>query len=164
MNHYIFLIDNSYSMNPYLYKLVEILNNFLSKIKSNNNAFMSVYYFSCQLSFIVKSERANTINNFYISQFINPGSTSLYDSVCKIILENGFDTKDKKHLFIITDGDDNSSSIYNKNDTDTICQTAIMTGNWDIKHFDTLNYSTISVPKVQYDMDNILSLFENLNL
>jgi hypothetical protein len=41
----------------------------------------------------------------------------------------------------------NSSHSYNRNDTDKLCQTAITAGNWDIKHFDTLNYSTISVPK-----------------
>ncbi len=48
MNHYIFLIDNSYSMNPYLYKFVDMLNNFVSKIK-NTSSIISVYHFSCDL-------------------------------------------------------------------------------------------------------------------
>jgi hypothetical protein len=163
MNHYIFLIDNSYSMNPYLYKFVDMLNNFVLKIK-NTSSIISVYYFSCDLDFIIKTKNVNDVSNFYVSQFTNAGSTALYDSVCKIILENGIDTKDKKYFYIITDGDDNSSHTYSRIDADKLCQNAIISGNWNIKHFDTLNYSTISVPKIKYDIDNISSLLEGLNL
>ena len=164
MNHYIFLIDNSYSMNQHLFKIVSIINDFLQKLKENNigDTYFTLASFSCSFNWIVKKQNVEYLDMFYRNQFINAGNTALYDSVCNILLEFGLNVNERKHFYIITDGDDNYSNKYKREETDKMCNIAIINGNWDIKHFDTLDYNTLSVPKIQFDIDNMSNLFDNM--
>ena len=167
MNHYVFLIDNSSSMTLYLRRLVETLNIFLSTLKENSimtRSYISFASFNSSLNWIVKGRNIEDFDTIDISQFGKPGTTSLYDSVCQTIIEFGVDTKIKTYFYIITDGDDNSSLKYDKEDADKLCNTAITCGNWEIKHFVTMNYSTLSVPRIQFDIDNVSSLLNTLKI
>ena len=112
----------------------------------------------------VKKQNVQYLDVFYDHQFVNYGNTALYDSVCTVILENGLNVNERKHFYIITDGDDNASNKYGRKETDEICNIAITNGNWDIKHFDTLDYNTLSVPKIQFDVDNMSDLFNNMTM
>lgn len=165
MNHYIFLVDNSYSMNQHLFKVISAINEFLKKLKENNteDVYFTLASFSCNLKWIIKKESIKYLDMFYTNQFTDSGATALYDSVCTILLEFGLNTNERKHFYIITDGEDNDSGKCNREMTDQMCNMAITTGNWEIKHFDTLDYNTLSVPKVKFDMDDDISdLFNNL--
>ena len=167
MNHYIFLLDNSYSMSGYLDKLADVVNKFAAELKRNNvynNTLISIVSFSCNMLWMTKKLDINSFHNLNEFDFKNKGSTSLYDTVSNTILEFIKDESDNKHLYIVTDGDDNSSLKYDRQTTDELCQIAINSGKWDVKHFDTLNYLTLTVPKVQFDIDNINCLFDNLQL
>ncbi len=166
MNHYIFLIDNSYSMQQHQFKIVSVINEFLKKLKENNigDTYFSLASFSCNLNWIIKKQNVNYLDMFYTNQFVNSGTTALYDAVCTVLLDFGLDVTERKQLYIITDGDDNNSSRYNREETDKMCNIAITNGNWDIKHFDTLEYNTLTVPKIQFDMDNMSDLFSNMTM
>jgi hypothetical protein len=166
MNHYIFLVDNSYSMNHHLFKIVSVINEFLKKLKDNNlgDTYFTLASFSCNLNWIVKKQNVNHLDMFYVNQFINSGNTALYDSVCTVLLDFGLNVNERKHFYIITDGDDNNSDKHSREETDRMCNIAITNGNWEIKHFDTLDYNTLSVPKVQFDIDNMSDLFNNLTM
>jgi hypothetical protein len=153
-------------MTQHLYKIVSVINEFLKKLKDNNigNTYFSLACFSHSLYWIAKKQNVDYLDMFYTIQFINPGTTALYDSVCTILLENGLNISERKHFYIITDGDDNSSNKHNREETDKFCNIAITNGNWEIKHFNTLEYNTLSVPKIQFDIDNMTGLFDNLKM
>jgi len=153
-------------MQQHQFKIVSMINEFLKKLKKNNisETYFTLASFSCNLNFIVKKQNVNHIDMFYVNQFINSGTTSLYDSVCTVLLEFGLNISERKHLYIITDGDDNNSYKYNREDADKTCNIAITNGNWDIKHFDTHDYNTLSVPKIQFDIDNMSDLFNRITL
>ena len=166
MYHYIFLVDNSYSMTQHLTKILNVINEFLMKLRSNRNLGIEFYFslalFSNNIQWVIKCKDIKIvpgINTYYIYP---SGGTALYDSVSNIILEFGFDTKYKTQFYIITDGDDNCSLKYERMDADYYCQAAIHSGNWIIKHLDTLEYQTLSVPKIQFDINDISTLLENL--
>ena len=166
MNHYIFLIDNSYSMNSYLYSICNIVNKFIKNLKENTTTenYISIASFSCTLEWILKTKNTNLFSSLELSHFKNSGTTYLYDSVSKVILEFGNNPQIKTYFYIITDGDDNNSFEYTKNDADNICKNAIEIGGWSITHFDTLNYSTLDIPKVQIDINDLSSLLDNLKV
>ena len=167
MSHYIFLIDNSYSMNSYLYSICNIVNKFNENLRQNTSQrnYISIASFSYSLNWILKIQNTNAVfPNLSTCDFKNIGTTALYDSVSKVILEFGIIPEIKTYFYIITDGDDNYSNQYDKEYTDNICKEAIKNGGWEIKHFDTLNYSTLDIPKVQIDINDLSSLLDNLNL
>ena len=167
MIHYIFLVDYSYSMIEHLYKIVIVINNFISTLKSNNefnDKFVSIASFSDGLSWIDKNTSVNLVKTITVNDFTSPGYTALYDSVCNVILEYGLYYEYEKKFYIISDGDDTHSKKYRRDDADTICQAAIACGNWEIKHFDTLDYQTLTVPKIQITMNDISSLLNNLKI
>ena len=162
MNHYIFLVDYSYSMNSHIPKIVNIINMFLSNVKQNN--IITLASFSNNLRWILKAVNISVINKISTNDFKEPGLTALYDSVSTILMEfAGFHPNIKNYFYIITDGDDNCSTKFNRTNTDELCENAIKNG-WNIKHFDTLNYQTLSIPKIKFDVDNMSELFNNMTM
>ena len=165
MIHYIFLIDNSYSMEQHIFNIVNVVNNVIGQIKEQNElSYITIACFSNDIHWIRKFVNITYIDSINSTDFINPGFTALYDSVSNVILEFGINTEFKTNFYIITDGDDTMSSKYKRMDADYFCQAAIARGNWNIKHLDSLNYSTLSVPRTKINMDDISSLLENLKV
>ena len=163
MIHIIFLQDYSYSMVGHIPKVVHIINTFLTTLmKNRGDVVFSIASFSDKLRWIQK----NSANPIPIKEddFKNAGMTALYDSVCQVLLEYGVHTPDKKILYIITDGDDNSSYKFKREYTDDLCKQATTMGNWEIKHFDTLNYQTLSVPTIKFDIDDLSELFNHMQV
>jgi len=161
--HYIFLVDYSYSMCGHIPKIVTVINMFLAEVKKSGktNVLFSLASFSYRLVWIVKAANLNNIENIKNDDFKDAGSTSLYDSVCSVLLEFGCDSEFKNIFYIITDGDDNNSFKFTRETTDELCDKAMKT-NWTIKHFDTLNYQTLSVPTIKFDIDDMSNLFNNM--
>jgi len=161
--HYIFLVDYSYSMCSHIPKIVTVINMFLDELKKSGktNILFSLASFSYRMRWIVNTINIQSVQNINNDDFKDPGSTSLYDSVCSVLLEFGCDPNFKNTFYIITDGDDNNSFKFTRENTDELCDKA-MKSNWTIKHFDTLSYQTLSVPTVKFDIDDMSNLFNNM--
>lgn len=168
--HIIILIDVSYSMSLHIHNFLYSLNKFLNELKNKtsnktNNTYITLAQFSTGLSFITEFENIEKREEFLIDEFHISGMTALYDAICttvkKISSENNQASNTK--LFIISDGEDNSSHMYTKEDTDKLLDEAIKFGNWDVIHCHT-DISLLKVPSFTYDINNISDIFLNLKL
>jgi hypothetical protein len=96
------------------------------------------------------------------------GFTSLYDSVCEIIHEFSSIIERNLHhnFFIITDGDDNSSTKFNKNETEYRCDQSIKSGLWTIIHFHTHDIESLFnvSSEMEIDSDNLENIFADLKI
>jgi hypothetical protein len=166
--HYIFLLDNSTSMIGSYISMSNIITEFIYKLKSltsSKNVYITLIVFSNEMKWILRRINVRDIDRIKSRDFLNGGTTSLYDSVCTCILGIGLtgSPPENRHLYIITDGYDNSSNKFTQQDAQKWCDLAIKM-NWKIKHFDTLEYNSLEVPKVKYDPDDIASLLEGLTI
>ena len=168
MQHYIFTLDTSYSMQGYIPKIVEGINSFVKKLQNlrNNNIYISVIYFNTEITYLYKCVNINKFNSINGNIFINYGTTSLYDSICDILLNFNVSGL-KNNLYIITDGDDNSSKRYTKQNTDELCTQATLSGEWNIIHFHTeevLEYLNNTTNILYNREDDLSNIFENLEI
>jgi uncharacterized protein with von Willebrand factor type A (vWA) domain len=164
VNNYIIMIDNSYSMGGHMYKVVNGLNTFLYKLKTNKDkTYLTVITFNSNIHYIVKYADVNILEEFKLNQFIVNGTTALYDSICDVISTNNFLLTNKINLIIISDGDDNISTVYNKEKTNQICNEAIKSGNWNIVHCN-LEEIILDIPTITYELDDISDIFNKLNI
>ena len=170
MLHYIILLDTSYSMIGKINKILVAINNFISSNKSNNNVYFTISYFNNDIHFLRKITNVNYINKPIIAEDLIyfGGFTSLYDSVCEIL--NDFSTfhNIQHELFIITDGEDNSSKHYNKTYTENLCDHFIKQGNWTIIHFHTNDVEGLCNISEDVDIemedDKLENIFKNLEI
>ena len=90
------------------------------------------------------------------------GFTSLYDSLCEII---SYATvfKDDTTIFVISDGEDNSSKNYDKESANKMCDIAINIYKYNIIHCHT-DTNILNIPTVTYDVNDIEHIFENLKI
>ena len=162
--HVIILIDTSLSMGLYIDEVIYGLNKFLEKLKQkySYNYFLTVCSFSNEMKYIVKTIKPSNINNFEVSQFNVTGRTLLYDTICQVISEFK-DEKITTKMFIISDGDDNISTKYSKEETDKMIENAINIKGWQILHCN-LDTSLLNIPTKIYDINDISNIFDNLYL
>ena len=170
MLHYIILLDTSYSMSGKINKMLVIINNFIQSNKHNQDIYFTISYFNNDVHFLTKITNVNYINKPIIPEDLIyfGGFTSLYDSVCEII--NDFSTFHNIHhkLFIITDGEDNSSKHCNKTYTENLCDHYIKKGNWTIIHFHTNDIEGLGNisedVEIEMEDDNLENIFNNLKI
>jgi uncharacterized protein YegL len=160
----IIAVDISYSMGGYINKVVDGINNFLLKLKkiSDRPVYLTIITFNTHVNYIIKSVNVNMIDKFYLFQFNCFGMTSLYDAIGQIFLDFGLHSKCQSYIFIISDGEDNSSKIYNKQIIDGMLSVA-QNNNWKILHCHT-DANILDVPTITYKQEDITSLFENLSI
>lgn len=161
----IIAIDISYSMGGYINKVVDGLNNFLLKLKKLSDRqcfYLTIITFSTDVKYVAKSVNVNMIEKFYPLQFNCYGMTSMYDAIGQIFLDFGLNSKCQSYFFIISDGEDNSSKIYNKQTIDGMLNVA-QNNNWKILHCHT-DANILDVPTITYRQEDITSLFENLSI
>ncbi len=164
--HIIILIDVSYSMTSHILNFTNALNKFLQELKQKNiNCRLSVGQFSTELQFITEFKNIYEIVSFSTSHFRIQGTTALYDAIGNTIrmVSNEVRGVDKTKLFVISDGDDNASFRYNKDDVDRMMNDMIQNRNWEIQHCHT-DMSLFTVPTVTYDINDISSIFDNLSI
>lgn len=162
--HIIILIDVSYSMHSHIGDFTRALNSFIYKLKETD-CKITIGQFSINLSFLAEYKDIRNIQEFNVQQFNIYGTTALYDaiyltinSISKSIDSNVHNTK----LFIISDGEDNASFRYTKEDVDKIISIS-QNNNWEITHCHT-DMNLFNVPTVTYDVNDISSIFNNLNI
>ena len=164
-NHYIILIDVSYSMSSHIHKFVLAINKFLHSLKQQNrynNTYITVGQFSHHLRFICECKNINEIDYFDIKDFTLDGTTALYDAIYKTIKL----TKDipaNTNMFIITDGDDTCSFYATKDDIDIMMNKMIEENKWNIIHCN-VDMNTFNVPTIKYDMAELSDIFDKINL
>lgn len=166
--HYIFLLDTSYSMQPYIAKIIEGINNFIKKLKSLNNGdiYISLIYFNTNITYLFRCANIKNIDAINSNIFINYGTTALYDSVCDVLIN--YDVSGlKNNFYIITDGDDNASKRYTKEKADELCNRATTSGDWNIIHFHTdniLNFLNTATNILYNPEDDLSNIFDNLSI
>jgi uncharacterized protein YegL len=159
--HILILIDTSYSMIDDISKVINSLNIFLRNL--NNNFYVTIATFNDKLKYIVTFKKINLLKNFDVHTFKPDGFTSLYDSISNVILNFGLELEIKTHFFIVSDGGNNITQQYTKEQTDELCKMATSSGKWNITYCNT-NTDLLNIPTIQYDIDNIANIFDNLNL
>lgn len=165
--HIIILLDVSYSMSSHIFHFVSALNNFIKKLKnSGENYKLTVGEFNTHLNFITQYQDIEAVKEFNTSDFKINGTTALFDAICNTIKYIGRNSNlkpEKTKLFIISDGDDNASFVHNKDDTDRLTNEAIQYAGWEITHCHT-DANLLNIPTVTYDVNNIMDIFENLQI
>jgi uncharacterized protein YegL len=162
--HIIILIDVSGSMQQHIRDFVKALNSFVIKLKQTNCRF-TLGQFNTNLSFLSEYKDIRFVEEFNPAQFNIYGTTSLYDAICLTINSISKSIDSEKHntqLFIISDGDDNASFRYTKEDTDKIISNAT-NNKWSIIHCHT-DMNLFNVPTITYDVNDISNIFSNLNI
>ena len=70
------------------------------------------------------------------------------------------------NFFIITDGEDNLSRKYDKNETEILCNKSIKSGLWTIIHFHTHDIESLFniSEEIEINNDNLENIFSNLKI
>ena len=162
MKHIIFLIDTSFSMYDKIPKVVDELNGIINLLKIKNNDdkyYITIANFNDLIYYNYKFIDLDILGKISSDNFNLFGSTALYDSISNIIDEFSFVTC-QTFLFVLTDGEDNSS-IISKDYIETVCYTS----KWKIVHFHPSNVVGLSsVQNVIYEFDDLSDLFSNMNI
>ncbi len=162
--HIIILIDVSYSMQSHIGDFVQALNTFVYKLKETT-CRLTIGQFSVNLSFLAEYKDIKNIQEFNVGNFNIYGTTALYDAIYLTINSISKSINSAEHntkLFIITDGDDNASFRYTKEDVDKIISIS-QGNNWEITHCHT-DMNLFNVPTITYDVNDISNIFNNLNI
>ena len=169
MKHFIFAIDTSYSMYSIIDKIIDVVNKFLNKLKTDaikksiNDIYVSILSFNNNLTYQIKLRNIKNFQNIYGSQFQIWGTTALYDCIYEVINNYGIDVEAEHHFYIITDGQDNISK-HTKEVTNELIENAINIGKWDIVIYNTENIINLNIPVYMYSVDTISDMFGNLTL
>ena len=162
--HIIILLDTSLSMIIHLKNLLIGLNNFIRNLKNHkyNNIYLTLALFSNDIRYLFEHTNMNDILEINENIFEFRGFTSLYDSLCEII---SYATvfKDDTTIFVISDGEDNSSKNYDKESANKMCDIAINIYKYNIIHCHT-DTNILNIPTVTYDVNDIEHIFENLKI
>ena len=149
-------------MHPIMPSVISSLNNFVDKTRLDSRFYLTVGHFNDRLNYVVKCQHITAVDIFIPSEFILYGCTALYDSICDVIIDVGIDSLPKCHLFIISDGDDTCSQRYSQDDANYVC-TEAQRRNWKITHCST-DTSLLNVKSIEFNMDDITCLFDDLAL
>jgi hypothetical protein len=109
----IFLLDESSSMYPYKNEYIKTINSVISTQKiSNPNVKFTLIKFSDYVKLVYYDVLMSNVEEFKPEHYKPEGSTSLYDGIgyCIRYKEN----ERNVILVIITDGEENTSSLFNK--------------------------------------------------
>ena len=161
----IIAVDTSYSMMNYIDQVVNGLNKFLIKLKGlsvHHSIYLTVISFNTDVNYVIRCVNVNMVDKFYTFQFNSFGMTSLYDVIGQIFLDFGIYVPYSSHIFIISDGEDNSSKKYNKNTIDSMLNVA-QNNNWKITHCHT-DVNILDIPTITYNIEDISSIFDNLSI
>jgi hypothetical protein len=91
------------------------------------------------------------------------GCTAFYDIMGELFTDFSQTMNTPTTLFIVTDGEDNSSVKYKRSDIDGMCQ-RVELFLWTIVHCDTEGSKLHIANKVKFDENNIDNLFAGLTI
>lgn len=126
----IILLDESGSMAFMEDEPVKCITEFLKLRDSLKESKFTVATFNNTLKY--KADDLTYDEPYEFSDYSPSFSTALYDAVCKIIMEKISETNKEVIFIIITDGMENSSSLFTSNDTKELVEKAQNKNNWKI--------------------------------
>jgi hypothetical protein len=171
--HLILFIDSSYSMRPSIPKIELGLFNLLKTLQNKTvNIYITLVFFSTQLQYIFKNIHISKLLPEHIINLIkkiNFNTTSLYDCFAQLIGETSILGFNFTHLYIITDGEDNSSNYNTKTTTDNLISSLNLSENWKIILYTSdLDFLPIpNLPLITYkinEIDLLLNSLQELNI
>lgn len=130
IDNFLFIIDNSLSVDKYKKNYLNIINGIINQIK-NINCMASVIFFNDRRQYYQVNVNSKQLVN--ISDDLKPnGMTSFYDSFYYIIdsMQNVYSQTGQKSpvVIILTDGDDNNSQLLNKDKINEFVKKTKQTG------------------------------------
>lgn len=132
----IVLFDSSGSMEVLLKAHptpVEIINEFIEEQK-NLEGFvnLSLYFFSDSFTPVIENKPVKNVESIKNEDYNPDGTTALYDAIGHVIKK--FDKNKKVFMVILTDGEENSSSVFNSSDIHLMIKNKKEIG-WKFKFF-----------------------------
>lgn len=162
--HFLILLDISYSMSSHIQSMLNGINTFISNLKKYPDVYVTILLFCDRTKYLCDRTHILQINEFTREDIPFFGTTYLYDSVRKILEEHINEQGIDHHLYIITDGDDNGSRNTTRGQAIELCDTAVEHYGWNITHCD-IDISKLAygnVKSVVYNPDEIEQLLGNL--
>lgn len=161
--HVILMIDSSWSMYQYSEKIYKGLRKFIQQLKdSGRNVYVSIVFFSDEPVYFLKSVPIGSIDYMDFSKVRINGVTKLYDSVVNVLTEWSHNMCNKNTLYIISDGEDNSSDEHDEKSAQEVVNQAQNHPAWKVVQCDTETPVLETRNVVQYKLDEIDSLLGNL--
>ena len=119
----VFILDKSGSMGGSEESTIHSFNEYLDKEKKNKfNTFITTILFSNDYSYLHEREEVSKVKDLTEEDYIVGGCTALYDSIGEAIHYMEHKKTDQVLFIIITDGEENSSREYSKNDIRSLIQ------------------------------------------
>ena len=113
----IFLLDRSGSMSNCVEDTIGGYNYYLKEQKKNKNTKITTILFDDKYECLYERTPISKVNKLTNKEYFVRGCTALYDAIGKTINSLEKEIKNNKVLFIITtDGLENASTEYHKND------------------------------------------------
>ena len=165
--HIILLIDNSHSMKNFFSKMAEGINALTYRLKKEAPAARVTLIKFCDTSTTIwLNTPPHHLCLISAHAFEPPGGTALYDAVGDVL--NQFHPEDSTHntLYIVTDGEDNFSKRYTRENIVTLTDAASRTGHWTINFCDTVSrtFDFTANNHILYKHEDIDQLLAGLSL
>lgn len=132
VNHFVICLDRSGSMQPIQRKAVDTFNQHVRSIregaeKSGQESTVSLITFGGDINERFFCEPVNSLQTYDYNEYRPNGGTPLFDAVGKTIdklcLRNDAQDENVSYVFIvITDGEENTSSVYPTSNPEKLCK------------------------------------------
>ncbi len=136
-NHVIFILDESGSMSSIRHKVVEVFNNWVTKIrdenkKHNQDTKVTLIKFANMASTVFFNADISTLKELSLSSYYPDGMTALFNGLTLgIDSVQALKEKDTSNLVVvITDGMENNSTHQNKTRSPQLIRDLQNQGNW----------------------------------
>ena len=161
--HYLILLDTSWNIKLHITKLMIGINNLIKCISSEHiDNYVTIATFSDKIKFLHINKISSEIP--YISKEdleSNYGDMALYDSI-EEILTLFDDTEGEKTLYIVSDGEDRSSSKFTHKQISEQCKICEVSGFWNIVHCSTCVSKLEIRKRYSFNIYNISEIFNTL--
>ena len=127
----VFVMDESGSMTGMGKEPLDGLNNFFAMQNQNGEFYATLITFSDRVKFVFKNVEGKNIKKLTESDYCPNGMTALYDAIGSGIDYQKTLKTDNVIFVILTDGLENSSRDYKKNDIFKMITTMKTDHNWD---------------------------------
>lgn len=112
-----FILDKSGSMGSVHQSTIDGFNQYVSKLKEENDADyrFSLTLFDTSVTKKYSNVPLSEVERLHADNYRPDGGTALYDAVCETLM-NTESSGEKTLVVIMTDGEENSSRTHNEND------------------------------------------------
>lgn len=151
----ILILDKSGSMDSVRDATISSLNEYLHTLrKDDNRYYFTLATFNTEVSYEVRDEDLEDVEDFSRRNYHPEGGTALYDAVCKT-LKKFRDNEDRNICVIMTDGFENSSQQYDGKDMRKLIRKLEDGDNWTFVYMGANQDSYAEATKWGFHRQNI---------